>query len=46
MRGANLQPILDAAKKQGIQIDPRIAALAAAGVTANKKSVGDLLKPQ
>ena len=44
MRGANLQPILDVAKKQGIQIDPRIAALAAAG--APKKRVASALSYQ
>lgn len=42
MRGADLQPILDAAKKQGIKVDPRIYAIA--GAAAPKKTPGDLLR--
>jgi hypothetical protein len=42
MRGADLQPILDAAKKQGIKVDPRLYAIAEAA--APKKTPGDLLR--
>jgi hypothetical protein len=47
MRGANLQLILDEAKRKGIQIDPRIAVLASGPVSGAgpKQRIGDILKP-
>jgi hypothetical protein len=41
LRGPGLQPILDAAKKQGVKVDPRIYAIA--GVTPPKKRVAAAL---
>ncbi len=42
LRGPDLQPILDEAKRQGIKVDPRIYAIA--GAAAPKKTPGDLLR--